>query len=195
MSKDSTRWKVLEKDLDQADNLTKVRFTGIDAFFLVYFTELDQIKKIGINKFNRLVKQRKHIKIEEFEDFDYEDLMRKRLKVKTKEELAEEAKIKDVFDYLWNIYPNRKGRKSDKLRKEVYKHREEIEKAISNYKKDKELKINGGYKEYMHASTFFGGRWHDYFLDSSHIQNIINNEKITKISHNINNKYKNGYDD
>jgi len=61
------------------------------------------------------------------------------------------------FDDLWDKYPIKKGRKSinNETIKKLYTDKENVEKALNNYLKDKELKINGGWKETKNGKTFF----------------------------------------
>lgn len=67
------------------------------------------------------------------------------------------------FETLWKLYPNKKGKStvSKKSKKAIYEIGiEKMTKAIDNYKKD--LQANT-WKQAMNGSTFFNGRYEDYF--------------------------------
>lgn len=83
-----------------------------------------------------------------------------------KEKLKENSTsslINDLFEELWKSYPNKKGKStvSKKSKQTIYKIGiEKMTAAIDNYKQD--LKINT-WKQAMNGSTFFNGRYEDYF--------------------------------
>jgi len=85
-----------------------------------------------------------------------------RKKEKLKENSANNL-IDDFFEQLWKLYPNKKGKStvSKKSKKAIYEIGiEKMTKAIDNYKKD--LQANT-WKQAMNGSTFFNGRYEDYF--------------------------------
>lgn len=62
------------------------------------------------------------------------------------------------FEEIWSLYPNKKGKTSISLtnKKELYKiDIELLKEAINLYKKDSDLKSNGGFKPYQGGDRFF----------------------------------------
>jgi phage replication O-like protein O len=86
--------------------------------------------------------------------------------IKYKENIKENSTstlYNDLFEDLWKLYPNKKGKSavSKKSKESIYKiGMEKMAKAIDNYKQD--LKVNT-WKQSMNGSTFFNGRYEDYF--------------------------------
>ncbi len=66
----SDRWKVLDKDIIQLNNLIKIRNSHTKCFFLVYFYPLKTYKIIMADKLALLLQTTKTIKHEEFEVLD-----------------------------------------------------------------------------------------------------------------------------
>ena len=54
-------WKILKKDIMQANNLAKCKHAGLNAFFLLYFKD-NGLLEIDIDKVVEALKTRKHIK-------------------------------------------------------------------------------------------------------------------------------------
>lgn len=76
---------------------------------------------------------------------------------------------KQWFSKLWDKYPKKEGFNniSNLMINKLYADKENVEKAITNYLKDKDLKINGGWKEVKNGKTFFD-TYEDYI-------NTVNN--------------------
>ncbi len=99
---------------------------------------------------------------EHFTTTDEQYFIQERKKEKLKENSANNL-IDDFFEQLWKLYPNKKGKStvSKKSKKAIYEIGiEKMTKAIDNYKKD--LQANT-WKQAMNGSTFFNGRYEDYF--------------------------------
>jgi phage replication O-like protein O len=85
---------------------------------------------------------------------------------RNKEKLKENSAsilINDFFEQLWKLYPNKKGKPavSMKSKQAICKiGYDKMVQAIENYKID--LK-NNPWKQAMNGSTFFNGRYEDYF--------------------------------
>ena len=97
-----------------------------------------------------------------FTTTDEQYFIQERKKEKLKENSANNL-IDDFFEQLWKLYPNKKGKStvSKKSKKAIYEIGiEKMTKAIDNYKKD--LQANT-WKQAMNGSTFFNGRYEDYF--------------------------------
>ncbi len=66
------RWQFEEKDIKQAENLKHCKNAGMDAFFLVYFSDYKRMVKYDVDLFlSVLAEGRKHLKITEGEEWDY----------------------------------------------------------------------------------------------------------------------------
>lgn len=108
---------------------------------------------------------------------DYKKLLDKE---KNKESTKE---IDEFFESIWKLYPNKKGKGQISLstKKKLFKLGfNAIKSSIDNYKKDEDLKTNGGYKEYQNGSTFFRTGYVDYI--SSLDENVLkNNNKLNFI--------------
>ena len=77
----------------------------------------------------------------------------------------------EVFERLWQMYPNKKGKSqvSDTKKLQLLKVGEEqVALAIERYKEDREKKQKNGKftPEVMNGSTFFNGRFMDYLGDN-----------------------------
>lgn len=103
----------------------------------------------------------------------------------------EEFQMKlDWFESIWKDYPNKQGKDSIARSKtkinELYKNRELIHKCLETYKKDPELKVNGGFKAFMNGSTFFNGRYKDFetveFKKDDAIKRLMRQESTIKIT-------------
>jgi len=73
-----------------------------------------------------------------------------------------DEKYEDLFETLWKLYPNKKGKSavSEKSKKAIYEIGcDRIVKAIDNYKKDL---VDNPWKQMLYGSTFFNGRYKDY---------------------------------
>jgi len=88
-----------------------------------------------------------------------------------------------VFEYLWDQYPNKKGKNKlinkTKL-KYIYDNKDKIKNAIREYKK--EIQKEKTEKRYIkHGSTFFNGGWEDYYKEEKpkQIINIPSKKSIT----------------
>lgn len=93
---------------------------------------------------------------------------RKLINIKLNQEKKETISI--WFKEIWNLYPKgyKKGKVSDTQKSKLYKiGKEKILISLQNYKKDIDLKINGGFKTIMNASTFFNGRYNDYLPEEN----------------------------
>lgn len=66
----SDKWKVLDKDINQLNNLLKIKNPYVKCFFLVYFYPLKTYKIIMADKLALLLQTTKTIKHEEFEVLD-----------------------------------------------------------------------------------------------------------------------------
>lgn len=66
------RWVIKAKDIKQGANLEKVSTYGHDCFFLIYFKQFKEIKKVPITIFNEILKTRKYIKSTDCINFNEE---------------------------------------------------------------------------------------------------------------------------
>jgi penicillin-binding protein-related factor A (putative recombinase) len=65
------RWRFEKKDIKQAENLKHCKNAGMDAFFLVYFSDYKRMVKYDVDLFlSVLAEGRKHLKITEGEEWD-----------------------------------------------------------------------------------------------------------------------------
>jgi len=101
------------------------------------------------------------------------------------EESDNTKEINDFFEQCWKEYPKeaQKGKSTVKLaaRKRLLKVGfEKIKSAINEYKKDKDLEVNGGYKKYMQGSTFFNNRYKEFINDLVE-ENIVSKQQVNKI--------------
>lgn len=69
----STKWKVLDKDIIQLNNLLKIQNINTKCFFIVYFYPLKQYKIIMVNKLYELLQSTRTINNEEFDIIDIID--------------------------------------------------------------------------------------------------------------------------
>ena len=70
--------------------------------------------------------------------------------------------MEELFEKLWKLYPNKKGKSgvSTKAKKELEKAGEEtVTKAINNYIA---FKNTQPWRSWLDGSTFFNSRWKDY---------------------------------
>ena len=66
------KWQFKPKDIKQAENLKHCKNAGMDAFFLVYFSDYKRMVKYDVDLFlSVLAEGRKHLKITEGEEWDY----------------------------------------------------------------------------------------------------------------------------
>lgn len=65
-------YKIMKKDIKQANNLFKCYMTGMDAFFLIYFFKKNTYRKIHILDFLNILGTKKNIKFEDCEKFRLE---------------------------------------------------------------------------------------------------------------------------
>lgn len=66
------KWQFKPKDIKQAENLKHCKNAGMDAFFLVYFSDYKRMVKYDVDLFlGVLAENRKHLKITEGEEWDY----------------------------------------------------------------------------------------------------------------------------
>ncbi len=78
---------------------------------------------------------------------------------------SDKKEINEFFEKIWKEYPNKKGKGqiSFTTKKKLFRlGYEKISNCIAEYKKDKDLKVNNGYKEYQNGSTFFSKGYVDY---------------------------------
>jgi len=76
--------------------------------------------------------------------------------------------INDLFEYLWSLYPNKKGKGqvSDSKKKTLFAiGKDEMERAISRYLND--LKKDADWRKPQNGSTFFNSGYVDY-LDANY---------------------------
>lgn len=86
------------------------------------------------------------------------------------EEKINTQELDNFFDKVLKHIPSKKGRGkvSSTQKKKLYKiGLDNIIQAINNYKKDPQLKVNSGFKEYMHGSTFLNSGYLDYLPEKS----------------------------
>ncbi|MBP1925851.1 phage replication O-like protein O [Sedimentibacter acidaminivorans] len=85
--------------------------------------------------------------------------------------------INDLFEELWKLYPNKKGKStvSKKSKQVIYKIGiDKMTTAINNYKQD--LQANT-WKQAMNGSTFFNSRYEDYF-EINHVSEELETTSI-----------------
>ena len=78
------------------------------------------------------------------------------------------SEINDLFEYLWSLYPNKKGKGqvSDSKKKELFAiGKDEMQRAISRYQND--LKKDADWRKPQNGSTFFNSGFVDY-LDANY---------------------------
>lgn len=83
--------------------------------------------------------------------------------IEHRKESKERNAHNDLFEKLWKEYPNKKGKNSIKSaakKKILLLGEEKMIQAINAYKKDLETNT---WKQPMNGSTFFSGRYEDYF--------------------------------
>lgn len=78
------------------------------------------------------------------------------------------SEINDLFEYLWSLYPNKKGKGqvSDSKKKELFAiGKDEMQRAINRYQTD--LKKDADWRKPQNGSTFFNSGFVDY-LDANY---------------------------
>lgn len=78
------------------------------------------------------------------------------------------TEVNDLFEYLWSLYPNKKGKGqvSDSKKKTLFSvGKDEMERAISRYLND--LKKDADWRKPQNGSTFFNSGYVDY-LDANY---------------------------
>ena len=78
------------------------------------------------------------------------------------------SEINDLFEYLWSLYPNKKGKGqvSDSKKKELFAiGKDEMQRAINRYQTD--LKKDADWRKPQNGSTFFNSSFVDY-LDANY---------------------------
>ena len=79
------RWRFEKKDIKQAENLKHCKNAGMDAFFLVYFSDYKRMVKYDVDLFlSVLAEGRKHLKITEGEEWDYKKCLEVKIHEKEK---------------------------------------------------------------------------------------------------------------
>lgn len=66
------KYKIMKKDIKQANNLFLCYWTGMDSFFLIYFFSKKEYRKIHILDFLNILENRKFIKFEDCKEFRLE---------------------------------------------------------------------------------------------------------------------------
>jgi len=68
------------------------------------------------------------------------------------------------FEKVWSKYPNKKGKSniSKTQKAKLYKLNDQLFRCIERYLRDPTLKVNGGFKEFQHGSTFFNKGYLDW---------------------------------
>lgn len=82
--------------------------------------------------------------------------------------------IDTFFEEVWKEYPNKKGKSniSKTQKAKLYKLKDQLFNCIERYLKDPTLKVNGGFKELQHGSTFFNKGYLDW-TDETYQENSI----------------------
>lgn len=78
------------------------------------------------------------------------------------------TEVNDLFEHLWSLYPNKKGKGqvSDSKKKTLFAiGKEEMQRAISRYQND--LKKDADWRKPQNGSTFFNSGYVDY-LDANY---------------------------
>lgn len=75
----------------------------------------------------------------------------------------------EFFEKMWKLYPNKKGKGqvSDSKKKELYKHKDELENCIKRYLKYRDS--NSDWLKLQNGSTFFNSGYVDY-LDENYTE-------------------------
>lgn len=71
------RWVIKEKDVKQAINLKQLAKLNIsyDCFFLIYFKHMSLIRKLSIDKFCKILMNKKYVLFSECEKFELESFI------------------------------------------------------------------------------------------------------------------------
>ena len=82
--------------------------------------------------------------------------------------------VDNLFEYLWSLYPNKKGKGqiSDAKKRKLFAiGQEEMQRAIDRYKA--ELKQDSDWRKPQNGSTFFNSGYVDYLDDNYEPQNTM----------------------
>lgn len=84
---------------------------------------------------------------------------------KSKETDTDKEQVNEFFNEIWSLYPNKvgKGRISDTKKKELYKHKDQLIKALERYKQYVEA---NDWLHYQNGSTWFNSGYIDYLDDN-----------------------------
>jgi hypothetical protein len=67
----SAKWKILNKDIKQAKNLLACHNAGLEAFFLIYFYQKKEYRRLNIIDFIEIVKSRKYVGFDDCDTFKF----------------------------------------------------------------------------------------------------------------------------
>lgn len=122
-----------------------------------YRTMLHQMNNTSTDEQHFITTDEQH-----FTTTDEQHFIQERKKEKLKESIAKNS-CNDFFEEVWKLYPNKKGKTavSKKCKEAIYKIGiEKMALAIDNYKNELQSET---WKQPMNGSTFFNGRYEDYF--------------------------------
>lgn len=130
-----------------------------------YHREYRKKQKLLLNAKNDGETLRKHLRNDDVntQDIDKERELEKENNIICTKSQPSKAEANDLFEHLWSLYPNKKGKGavSDSKKKTLFAvGKEEMERAIERYKK--ELAKDASWRKPQNGSTFFNSGYIDY---------------------------------
>ena len=137
--------------------------------------DLAKIYQVDLKPYVQITKWEKHqhkrAKYSKYPEPDFTCNQLKTIVPENRESRIENTRNEygDLFDYLWSLYPRKKGKGSvsDTQKQKLYKiGKEQMERCVKRFKADMK-KENRSLDKYPYGSTFFNSRYIDY-LDENY---------------------------